>query len=337
MEAIKIGIDLGTANTLVYLSGRGVIFNEPTVVAFDRDTDKIIAIGFEAKEMLGKTHDKIRTVRPIIDGAIADKDAVVRMLSFIFENRLLQNNVIKNKSTTILLCCHSDLTSVEKKALQGIITNMGVTNVFVQEEVKAGAIGSGINIYQPDGTMVIDIGAGSSDVGILSLGDVVVSKSINIAGNTFDQEIKKYIKVKYNFEIGLLTAEQIKIELATLRDDLKEEKIITVLGRNLQTGLPSKINFRQSEVRNILKNQFIAIANTIQKVLEMTPPELSSDIIERGIIVNGGGALIDGLQEYLQSLLHLKVKLSEDPITSVVRGTKELLKNQGNYLVAPND
>ncbi|QVK17172.1 rod shape-determining protein [Mycoplasmatota bacterium] len=334
---LKIGIDLGTSNTLIYSSGRGVVYNEPTVVAFDKNTGKIIAVGTEAKVMLGKTHDKINVVRPIEQGVIADKDSTIKMLDYILEHNVKQFENINPKKTVVLVCCHSDLSSIERKALKDIITDFGLDNVFVQEEVKAGAIGAGIDIYTPEGSMIIDIGGGSTDVGVLALGDIVVSKSIKVAGNYFDKEIKKYIKKKHNFEIGLLTAEQVKIALATLRDELKEEKEISVAGRDLKRGLPSRIVIKQSEVRDVLKRCLGSIANQILKVLEVTPPEIAADIIDSGVILNGGGALIDGLSEYLEDLCQLDIKISPEPLTAIVKGTKDLLKNRGDYLVAPSD
>ncbi len=334
---LKIGIDLGTANTLVYSSGRGVVFNEPTVVAFDKGTDKIIAIGHEAKEMLGKTHDKIRVVKPIEQGVIADKDSAIQMLDHILKHHIMQFENFNPKKTTVLICCHSDLSMIERKALKDIIVNFGIQNVFVQEEVKAGAIGAGIDIYTPEGSMIIDIGGGSTDIGVLALGDIVVSNSIKVAGNHFDEEIRKYIKKKHNFEIGVLTAEEVKKALATLRDDLEEEKEISVSGRDLKRGLPARITIKQSEVRNVLKRSFNAIASQILKVLEVTPPELAADIIETGVVLNGGGALIDGLKEYLEELCQLNIRISPEPLTAIVKGTKDLLKNKGDYLVAPSD
>ncbi len=333
----KIGIDLGTANTLVYSSGRGVIFNEPSVVAFDKDTDQIIAIGSNAKSMLGKQHDKIRVVRPIEQGVVADKDATIKMLEYILNNHLINFENVKLKNALVLICCHSDLSGIERQALKDIMLNFGIQNVIVQEEVKAGAIGAGIDIYNPSGSMVIDIGGGSTDVGVLALGDIVVSKSIKTAGNAFDEEIRKFIKKKYNFEIGALSAEKVKISLATLRDDLPNEKEITIAGRDLKSGLPSKITIRQTEIRDVLKNSFKTIANVILKVLEVTPPEIAADIIDNGVVLNGGGALIDGLDAYLEDLVQLKIRVSPDPLTSIIQGTKDLLKNKGDYLVAPND
>lgn len=336
-DRFKIGIDLGTANTLVYSSGRGVIFNEPTVVAFDKGTGNIIAVGYEAKKMLGKNHDKINIVRPIEQGVIADKDSTIKMLDHIIKNYLLQFENFKPKNTTVLICCHSDLSSIERQALKDIVADFGIEEVIVQEEVKAGAIGAGVDIYSPRGSMIIDIGGGSTDIGVLSLGDIVVSKSIKVAGNYFDEEIRKYIKKKHNFEIGSLTAEQIKINLATLRDELEVNKEMSVAGRDLKRGLPSRITIKQSEVRDVLKRCFSAITNSILKVLEVTPPEIASDIIESGVVLNGGGALIDGLKEYLEEIILLDVFISPEPLTAIVKGTKDLLQNKGDYLVAPSD
>ena len=333
----KIGIDLGTSNTLVYVNDRGVVFNQPTVIAFDKETNQIIAVGEDAKSMLGKTHEKIRVVRPIEQGVIADKDSAIRMLEYILENNIQKFEDFNSKESTVLICCHSELSSVERTALKGIITNFGFRDVLVQEEVKAGAIGAGLDIYSPLGSMIIDIGGGSTDIGVLSLGDIVVSKSIKVAGNHFDNEIRKYVKMKHNFEIGLLSAEEVKVALATVREEIVDEKTISIKGRNLHTGLPARITLRQTEIRDVLRRSIANIASTILKVLEVTPPELASDIIEASVILNGGGALIDGLKEYIEDITNLQVKISPEPLTSIVKGTKELLKNKGDYLVAPND
>lgn len=336
-NGLKIGIDLGTSNTLVYSNGRGIIFNEPSMVAFDKGTNEIIAIGHEAKSMSGKQHDKIRVVQPLVQGVIADKDAAIRMLDYILNNFLLQFDNYNAKESLVLICCHSDLTGIERKALKDIVYNFGIHNVLVQEEVKAGAIGAGVDIYSPSGTMIIDIGGGSTDIGVLALGDIVVSKSIKTAGNHFDTDIKKYIKMKHNFEIGDLTAEQVKINLATVREELADEKVMSVSGRNLTSGLPSRFTIKQSEVRDVLRRPVANIANTILKVLEVTPPEIAADIIENGVVLNGGGAMIDGLKEYLEDIINLQVRISPEPLTAIVKGTKELLKNKGDYLVAPSD
>jgi rod shape-determining protein MreB len=336
-KKLKIGIDLGTANTLVYSSGRGVVFHEPTVIAFDKESQQIIALGEKAKQMLGKHHDKIKVIRPLENGVIADKDTTLRLFEYIIKHYISDLHDYNPKNTSVLICCHSDLTTVERQALQTIVNHFGIMDVIVQEEVKAGAIGAGIDIYSPDGSMIIDIGGGTTDIGVLALGDIVVSKSIKVAGNYFDNEIRKYIKKKHNFEVGLLTAEQIKINLATLRDELPEEKEMDIKGRDLKRGVPSRLTIKQKEIRDVLKRCFTSIASQVLKVLEVTPPEIAADIIENGVVLNGGGSLIDGLQEYLEDLCQLDMNLSPEPLTAIVKGTKELLKNKGDYLIAPND
>ncbi|ERJ10880.1 rod shape-determining protein [Haloplasma contractile] len=336
-EELKLGIDLGTVNTLVYANSRGIIFNEPTVIAFDKETDEVVAVGNEANDMVGKTHAKVRVVKPLVSGVIADKNAAIRLIEYILNDFLEHYQSAKLKKSTVLICCHSDLSGVERNALKDIVQGFGINNVLVQEEVKAGAIGVGIDIYSPTGSMIIDIGGGSTDVGVLALGDIVVSNSVKTAGNHLDAEIKKYIKMKRNFEIGMSTAERVKIALATVREDLVEEKEMVVSGRNLTNGLPSRITVKQSEIRDVLRKPFQTIINAILKVLEQTPPEIATDIIENGVILNGGGSQIDGLKEFIESIINIEVKLSPYPLTAIVKGTKELLKNNGDYLVAPTD
>lgn len=335
-KGLKIGIDLGTVNTLVYVSSRGIIFNEPSVIAFDTESGNTIAVGHEAKAMVGKTHDRVRVIKPLSQGAISDKKSAMAFLGYIIET-IAQINKSNCKDSTILICCHSDLSQIERNALRDLALSFGVNDVLVEEEVKAGAVGAGIDIFRAEGAMVIDIGGGSTDIGVLALGDLVASRSIKVAGNFFDTEITKYIKMKHNFEIGPTTAERIKLNLISVREVLEDEKTMDIAGRDLRTGLPSQITIKQSEVRDVVRKIFYTICGEVLKVLEQTPPEISSDIINNGIVLNGGGALIDGAKEFFEEELHLDVKLSADPLTAIVQGTIELLKNRGNYLVRPHD
>ncbi|MDF2700553.1 MAG: cell shape determining protein MreB/Mrl [Haloplasmataceae bacterium] len=332
-KGYKIGIDLGTANTLVYINGHGIIFNEPSVVAVDRKTNKCIAVGHIANAMLGKGHEGIKVVRPLEGGVIADLDACKANLEFIFKK--LDNINVDFKKSTLLICCPSEISTIEKVALKNLAVNLGISDVFIEQEVKAGAIGAGIDIFAPKGSMIIDIGGGSTDIGVLALGDLVVWDSVRIAGNYFDNEILKYVKVKYNIAIGQTTAEKIKINLGTLRRVLDEDKEYTFAGRHIKTGIPSKAVIKQSEIRTLFLTAFEAISNKVIKVLQETPPELSSDIYNSGIYLNGGGALIDGAKEYFESTTGLKVTISPNALTAIVEGTKFLLKNRGNYLVKP--
>lgn len=330
---IGIGIDLGTTNLLVYVQGNGIIFNEPSVVAFDIETGEVIAGGEVASSMIGKTHSKIRVSRPLRDGVISDMDAAKALLKYIFQR---VQSIRDFKKSKCLICCPSEVTKIEREAMRELAIQMGINDVFIEQEIKAGAIGAGIDIYSPSATMIIDIGGGTTDVGVLSLGDVVISQSIRIAGNYIDQEIIKYVHKRHNLVIGQKTAERAKIEVATLLEE-EEERFSTISGRDLVNGLPSATKISSKEVRRLLLPIFDEIVNLIYSVLEQTPPELSSDIVDDGIIVNGGGAFIPGVKEFFEEIVHLPVRITDSPLTDVVEGTKVLLKNRGNYLVIPTD
>ncbi len=332
-KGYKIGVDLGTANTLVYLNGQGVIFNEPSCVAFDRRTNNCIAVGQKAKDMLGREHSLIRVLKPLEGGVVADIDATKALLEYVFQ-KLTHINIEFGK-TTLLICCPSEVTQIERIALIELSRKLGVKDVFIEEEVKAGAIGAGLDIFAPRGSMIIDIGGGTTDIGILSLGDLVVSESVRVAGNYFDNQISKYVKMKYSMAIGSRTAEVIKKTLGTLKDNLEDDKEYTYSGRNIVTGLPQRATIRQSEVRNLIRRSFESIIMCAKKVLEKAPPELAADIYEDGVVVNGGGALIGGIKEFFEEQLNLKVRISDNALTAIVDGTKYLLQNRGNYLVKP--
>lgn len=335
-QKVQVGIDLGTANILVYIAKHGIVFNEPSVVAYDRQSKRCIACGHSAKLMMGKEHDKIKVVRPLEGGVVADLDATRSMLQYIFSR--LDKLDIDYAGSTILLCCPSEVTVVERAALIQLAYDMGVRDVFIEQEVKAGAIGAGIDIYSTTGSMIVDIGGGSSDIGVLACGDLVVWESIRVAGNYFDNEIAKHIKQNYNLLIGDRTAERVKFELATLAPIAAGmENEMRVSGRHLSYGLPSTITVKQGEIREIMLRAFERIKHTILAILERTPPELSADILRDGIVVNGGGACIPGIKEYFEAELGLPCRISDNPLTSIVEGTKYLLKNRGNYLVKPQD
>ncbi|MDF2700555.1 MAG: cell shape determining protein MreB/Mrl [Haloplasmataceae bacterium] len=334
-KSFKIGVDLGTANILVYINGSGVVFNQPSVVAFDRTTNKCIAVGKQAAEMVGKEHSHIKIVRPLDGGVIADLEATKVYLEYVFEK--LESTSVDLKNSTLLLCCPSEVSEIERVALLNLAKNMGVKDAFVEEELKAGAIGAGVDIFSPRGAMVIDIGGGTTDIGVLSLGDIVVSESVKVAGEFLDKEITKYVKYKYGLLIGSNTAEQIKLKLGTLSSNLKEEKSLLFAGRSVSSGLPTKVLIKQSEIRDLTVSAFQSVINKIIKVLQQTPPELASDIFQDGILINGGGSLTEGIKEYFEEALGLSVRLATNPLTSIVEGTKVLLLNRGNYLVKPTD
>ncbi|ERJ11668.1 rod shape-determining protein [Haloplasma contractile] len=335
-QGYKIGVDLGTKNTIVYVGGKGIIYNEPTVVAFDQESKKPIAIGHSASEMLGKEHKKVKVVKPLDGGVISNLEATKIILSFIF-NKIQEDGNGDIKKSTLLICCPCDMTSTEREALEKLGTELNIKDVFVEQEIKAGAIGAGVDIFTAKGSLVIDIGGGSTDVGVLSLGDLVIAESIRKAGQYIDNEIIKYVKVHYGMIIGERTAEQIKINLGTLRKDIEEDKEYSFAGRSLENNLPRRKTIKQSEIRNILVRIFDSISTKVINVLQGTPPELAADILENGIVINGGGALIDGVEEYFETVTGITTYISKYPLTSIAEGGKTLLKNRGNYLVKPID
>jgi len=323
MFAKDIGIDLGTANVLIYVKGQGIVLNEPSVVAIDADTKKPLAVGREAREMLGRTPGSVIATRPMKDGVIADFEITEVMLNHFIRK-------INGKSflsrPRILICCPSNITQVEKNAIKEAAERTGAKRVFIEEEPKVAAVGAGMDISKPSGNMVIDIGGGTTDIAILSLGGIVTSSSIKIAGNVFDSDIMKYIKDKYKLLIGDRTAEEIKMKIGTVYAENKSEKM-EVRGRDLVTGLPHTITICSEEVEEALRESVYIIVHTAKSVLEQTPPELSADIIDKGIVVTGGGALIDGFDKLLSHELKVPVFIAESPLTCVVEGTGILLDN----------
>ena len=323
MFAKDIGIDLGTANVLIYIKGQGVVLNEPSVVALDSDTKKPLAVGSEAREMLGRTPGKVKAIRPMKDGVIADFETTEIMLNYFIRK---VNGKSLFSRPRILICCPSNTTQVEKNAIKEAAERTGARKVFLEEEPKVAAIGAGMDISKPSGNMVIDVGGGTTDIAILSLGGIVTSSSIKVAGNTFDNDIIKYIKEKYKLLIGDRTAEEIKITIGTVFQGLKKEKM-EVRGRDLVTGLPHTITLSSDEIEEALRESVFVIVNAAKSVLEQTPPELSADIIDKGIVVTGGGALMTGLDQLLSHELKVPVFMAESPLTCVAEGTGILLDN----------
>ncbi|MGD1817273.1 MAG: rod shape-determining protein [Pleomorphochaeta sp.] len=332
-QAKNIGIDLGTANMLVYLEGDGIIFNEPSVIAFDYYTHEVIAIGHQAANMIGRGHQGIKIVSPLTQGVISDMDSAKKMI----EHALKKVENINVESSTVLICCPSEVTQLERDSLIGLAQNLGVRDIFIEEEVKAGGIGAGLDVYSSNGSMVLDIGGGSTDIGVLSLGDIVVSESIRTAGNYFDNAIMNYMQYEHGLLIGKTTAERIKLEIGSLNEEITEERTTTASGRDVVTGLPKKIVVTETEIRDVLIPPFETISNTILKVLQNTPAELSADIIKNGIVINGGGALITGIDKFLNKRIGLDFYISKNPLTAIVEGTKLLLKNRGSYFVKPTE
>lgn len=323
MFARDIGIDLGTANVLIYVKGQGIVLNEPSVVALESDNKKVLAVGKEAKEMLGRTPGKITAIKPMKDGVIADFEITELMLEY-FINKLSAKSLFRKPR--ILICCPSNITQVEKNAIKEAAEKTGAKKVFIEEEPKVAAVGAGIDISKPNGSMIIDIGGGTTDIAVLSLGGIVNSSSIKVAGNSFDTEIIKYIKNKYKLLIGERTAEEIKLTIGTVYPAKKKEKM-EVKGRNLVTGLPNTITVTSEEIAEALKENVQLIVHHTKLVLEQTPPELASDIISKGIVMTGGGALMDGLDKVLQKELDIPVYVASNPLTCVAEGTGILLEN----------
>ena len=318
-----IGIDLGTTNILIYVKGKGVVLNEPSVVSIDTNTKKVLAVGKEAKEMLGRTPGKVKAIKPMKDGVIADFEITEEML-----NRFIKKAIGKNilSKPRILICCPSNITGVEKNAIKEIAERTGARKVFLEEEPKVAAVGAGIDIAKPSGSMVIDIGGGTTDIAVLSLGGIVTSDSIKVAGNTFDEDIANYIKEKYKVIIGEKTSEDIKTSICTVIKD-KNNREIEITGRSVSSGLPETVKVNSNDIEEALREDIKRIILSAKGVLEKTPPELSADIAEKGIVLTGGGALINGLVGKLKEELKVPVFISDNPLTNVVEGTGILLDN----------
>ena len=322
MLSKDIGIDLGTANVLIYIKGQGIVLNEPSIVAIDTETKKVIAVGTEANEMLGRTPGKVKAIKPMKDGVIADFEITEIMLNSFIKKVKAKSFLTRPR---ILICCPSNITPVEKNAIKEAAERTGARKVFIEEEPKVAAVGAGMDISKPSANIVIDIGGGTTDIAVLSLGDMVISSSVRIAGNVFDKDIIKYIKDKYKLLIGERTAEQIKIDFACCYNPDKK-LTLDVKGRNLITGLPYMITITQDETEEALRESIYKIVKAATNVLEQTPPELSADIVNKGIVLTGGGALLKGLPELLTKELAVPVLIAESPLTCVVEGTGILLE-----------
>ncbi|MFS0821388.1 rod shape-determining protein [Bacillus sp. 1P02SD] len=323
MLARDIGIDLGTANVLIHVKGKGIVLNEPSVVALDKNSGKVLAVGEEARRMVGRTPGNIVAIRPLKDGVIADFDVTEAMLKH-FINKLNVKGFLSKPR--ILICCPTNITSVEQKAIKEAAEKSGGKKIYLEEEPKVAAIGAGMDIFQPSGNMVVDIGGGTTDVAVLSMGDIVTASSIKMAGDTFDAEILSYIKREYKLLIGERTAENIKIQVATVFPDSRHEEI-DIRGRDMVTGLPRTLTIKSDEIEKALREPVSAIVQAAKSVLERTPPELSADIIDRGVILTGGGALLHGVDQLLAEELRVPVLIAENPMECVAIGTGIMLEN----------
>ena len=319
----EIGIDLGTANILIYVKGEGIVVNEPSVVSIDEETKKPLAVGQEAKDMLGKTPGRVQAIRPLKDGVIADF-RITEILLTHFINKLNLKGIFARP--TILICCPSNITSIEKSAIRDVAERCGAKKVFIEEEPKVAAIGAGLEINKPTGNMVIDIGGGTTDIAVLSLGDIVTSSSLKIAGDVMDADIIKFVKDKYKLLIGDRTAEQIKLEIGSAIKGASD-KTFEVRGRDLVTGLPHTITITSNETEWALRETCATIVKETKHVLEQTPPELAADIVSRGIFLTGGGALLNGLDRLLESELNVPVFVADDALNCVANGCGVMLEN----------
>ena len=317
-----IGIDLGTASVLVYIKGKGVVLKEPSVVAIDRDTDKIKAVGEEARLMIGRTPGNIVAVRPLKQGVISDYSVTEQMIRYFIQKAVGKRSY---KKPRICVCIPSGATEVETKAVQDAAFQAGAREVFVVEEPLAAAIGAGIEIKKPCGNMIVDIGGGTTDIAVISLGGTVVSTSVKVAGDDFDEAIVRYMRKKHNLLIGERTAEEIKIGIGTCYNKSENQKM-EVRGRNLVTGLPKTIEVTSEETEEALRDVTTSIIDAVHRVLEQTPPELAADIAVRGIVLTGGGCLLNGLDELIEAKTGINTMTAEDPMTSVAIGTGQYLE-----------
>lgn len=316
-----MGIDLGTANSLVYMRGQGVILREPSVVALQEKTRNIMAVGQEAKKMIGRTPGNIIAVRPMKDGVIADFDVTEMMLRHFITKGHKRNRLVRPR---IIICVPSGITSVEKRAVIDAALQAGAREAFLIEEPMAAAIGAGLPVNEAVGSMVVDIGGGTTEVALISLGGIVTSQSIRVAGDEMDEAIARYIKNEYKILVGLRTAEDIKIDIGTALDS-GEDRERQIRGRDLVSGLPKTISLNSNEIRLALLEPINAILNAVKLTLEKSPPELSSDLMERGIILAGGGALLRGLDELIREETGMPVHIAENPLDCIAEGTGRVL------------
>jgi rod shape-determining protein MreB and related proteins len=316
-----LAIDLGTANTLVYAKGRGIVVNEPSIVALHRESKRVVAVGHEAKEMLGRTPADIIAVKPMKDGVIADFDVTEVMLKYFIKQAHKRNHLL---SPRIVIGIPSEVTQVEKRAVQESALRAKASEVFLVEQSMVAAIGAGMPITEACGNMIVDIGGGTSDIAVISLSGIVYSRSVRVAGNEMDEAIMQYIKRKHNLLIGERTAESIKIQLGSAAP-LEKPLTMEIKGRNLIEGVPKTITITDEEIRDALSDSIGIIINAIKVALERTPPELSADIMDRGIVLTGGGALLKRFDKRLAEETGLPVFIAEDPLSSVVMGTSKML------------
>ena len=321
--ARDLGIDLGTANTLVHLRGKGIVTREPSVVAIRSDTRQVLAVGEEAKRMIGRTPGNIIAIRPMKDGVIADFDITQEMLKYFIRKAVKRTLPIHPR---VVVCVPSGVTEVEKRAVEEATRQAGAREAYLVEEPMAAAIGAGLPVHEPTGSMIVDIGGGTCEVAIISLGGIVTSKSIRVGGNKFDEAIISYIKKEYNLMIGERTAEEIKIAIGSAYPTGEEEADMEVRGRDLVTGLPKTLRITSSEIMEALRESVNSIVDAIKLTLEKTPPELASDIMDKGIMLTGGGALLNGLDELIRQETGMPVHISENALDCVALGAGRIVE-----------
>ena len=319
-----MGIDLGTANTLVYIKGQGIVVREPSVVAIRDDSKEVLAVGEEAKRMIGRTPGNIVAIRPMKDGVIADFDVTQSMLSYFIQKAAAKKGVV---SPRIAICVPFGVTDVEKRAIEEAARQAGAKDAYLIEEPMAAAIGAGLKVEEPEGNMIVDIGGGTSEIAVISLGGIVSAESVRVGGNKFDDSIVSYVKKEYNLMIGERTAEDIKISIgSTFKED--QESDMQIRGRDLISGLPKTVEISSTEVREALKEPISAIIDAIKSTLEKTPPELASDIMENGIMLTGGGALLRGLDKLIKQETGMPVTIADEPLDCVALGTGKSVEDQ---------
>ena len=318
-----LAIDLGTANTLVYAKNKGIVVSEPSIVAVNKVTGKVEAVGKDAKEMLGRTPGNIVAIRPMKDGVIADFEITEKMLSHFIRKAHNRNTMVRPR---IIIGIPSEVTQVEKRAVKDSALKAKASEVYLVDQAMAAAIGAGLPITEPSGNMVVDIGGGTTDIAVISLAGIVYSKSVRVAGNEMDEAVISYIKKKYNLLIGERTAEQIKLEIGSAFP-LDEPMTMEIKGRDLIEGIPKTLTITDAEIREALAEPISIIVNAVRVALERTPPELSADIVDRGIVLTGGGSLLKNLDKLLREETSLPVSVAEDPLSSVVLGTGKMLSD----------
>lgn len=323
MMSNEIGIDLGTANTLVYLGGKGIVVNEPSVVAVNQKTGRVVAVGVHAKEMLGRTPPHIVAIRPLVDGVISDFEVTEEMIAYLIKKA--EENSKKILGPRVVVGVPSGVTNVEIRAVRDAVRNAGAREVFIVEEPMAGAIGIRLPILEPVGNMIIDIGGGTTDIAVISLGGIVRSKNLKIAGDRFNSDIISYIRNEFKILIGEKTAETLKIALGSVSPTDPAE--VSIKGRDLITGLPREVVITDSDVREAMAQSVDILIESIKEVLETTPPEVIADVMQRGIHLVGGGAMIRGLDELIKKWFKIPVFIADEPLTAIARGAGIILEN----------